>query len=849
MAESRINLAPIFTCWTSGTTVTAWFPSAWPPDLDQLRQRWVDKPMTYISDAHVSPKGDRVVLTARGELFVVPLKKGRFVEVTRRQDVRYRDGRFLPDGKSLVALSDETGEVEIWKLDAYGLPETEQLTTDGNVLRQEAIPSPDGKWIAHQDNNLQLWLLNTETKENTRIAETVSGPFASFQDVRWSPDSQWLSFSEPADNTFQQVFVYRADTNQKTALTTDRFNSRGAAWSRDGKWIYLLSDRNLRSVVGSPWGSRQPEPYFDKSYKLYQIALKKDLRSPFLPDDEVYAEQREKEEEKKKTEKQEDEKKKEGEKKDTDKDEEEPPRVEIDLDGIAERLEEIPVEAGNYRNLAAGEKYLYWISAERGEKPALMRLEIKNEGDEPEKLAEDVRDFELTPDGKKLMIRKPKEILIIDADKKPPKEAKALAKVKVDLSGWAFELDPREELRQMFAEAWRLHRDHFYDPSMHGVDWPAMRDKYQPLLARVTDRQELSDLIAQMISELSAMHTFVGGGDNRKGQDQVGPASLGARLVRDVSAGGYRVDHIYDVDPDYPEKRVPLARPEVNVVEGEVILQVNGVDTLSAPDIGALLRNKAKKQVRLRVRNAAGEERDVIVKPITEGEERDRRYEEWEYSRRLLVDELGGGDIGYVHLRAMSSRDISQWARMFYPVFDRKGLIIDVRHNGGGNIDSWILGKLMRKAWFYWKRRVGRPMWNMQYAFRGHMVVLCNERTASDGEAFAEGFRRLGLGKLIGTRTWGGEVWLSGGDFLLVDRGIATNGQYGVYGPEGEWLIEGHGVDPDIAVDNLPHATFNGEDAQLKAGVEHLQRLIAEQPVDVPPPPPYPDKSFRNGAR
>ena len=367
-----------------------------------------------------------------------------------------------------------------------------------------------------------------------------------------------------------------------------------------------------------------------------------------------------------------------------------------------------------------------------------------------------------------------------------------------------------------------------------------------------SDRQELSDLIAQMISELSAMHTRVRGGDNRKGQDQVGPASLGARLTRDASAGGYRVDHIYEVDPDYPEKRAPLARPEVNVAEGDLILQVNGVDTLSVSDIGVLLRNKSGRQVRLRVRDAVGEERDVIIKPITEGEERDRRYEEWEYTRRRMVDELGQGEIGYVHLRAMRSSDIAQWARMFYPVFDRKGLIIDVRHNRGGNIDSWILAKLLRRSWFYWKRRVGRPFWNMPYAFRGHMVVLCDERTASDGEAFAEGFKRLGLGKAIGTRTWGGEVWLSSRSFQLVDRGVATNGQVGVYSPEGEWLIEGYGVDPDIVVDNLPHATFNGDaqrTAQLKAAVEHLQRLIEEQPVDVPEHPQYPDKSFRNGAR
>jgi tricorn protease len=220
------------------------------------------------------------------------------------------------------------------------------------------------------------------------------------------------------------------------------------------------------------------------------------------------------------------------------------------------------------------------------------------------------------------------------------------------------------------------------------------------------------------------------------------------------------------------------------------------------------------------------------------------RYSEWEYTRRLEVDEAGKGQIGYLHLRAMGSNDISQWVREYYPVFNRQGLIIDVRHNGGGNIDSWILGKLLRKAWFYWQPRVGNPYWNMQYAFRGHMVVLVDENTASDGEAFAEGFRRLGLGKVIGSRTWGGEIWLSASN-QLADRGIATASEIGVYSPEGQWLIEGHGVDPDIVVDNLPHATFNGHDAQLEAAIKHLEELIKKNPRQTPKAPDHPDKSFK----
>jgi tricorn protease len=239
-----------------------------------------------------------------------------------------------------------------------------------------------------------------------------------------------------------------------------------------------------------------------------------------------------------------------------------------------------------------------------------------------------------------------------------------------------------------------------------------------------------------------------------------------------------------------------------------------------------------------------GEPRDVIVKPITAEQARDLRYHEWEYTRRLETEERSGGRIGYVHLRAMGGENFTEWAKGFYPIFDREGLIVDVRHNRGGNIDSWILGRLVRKVWHAWSQRVGQaPVYNMQYAFRGHIVVLCDERTASDGEVFAEGIRRLGIGTIIGTRTWGGEIWLSFSNFL-VDRGIASAAEFGVFGPEGAWLIEGHGVDPDVVVDNLPHETFQGGDAQLDAAIDYLRRKIEEEPIESWTAPAHPDLSF-----
>ena len=264
----------------------------------------------------------------------------------------------------------------------------------------------------------------------------------------------------------------------------------------------------------------------------------------------------------------------------------------------------------------------------------------------------------------------------------------------------------------------------------------------------------------------------------------------------------------------------------------------------SVQDISELLANKIGIPVKLSLLNKKMNPYDQVVKPISDFSDYLLRYGEWELTRREKTDSVSNDDIGYVHLKAMGSNDMDEFVKQFYPVFDRKGLIIDVRHNFGGNIDSWVLEKLMRKAWMYWQGRAGVPYWNMQYAFRGQMVILCDQVTSSDGEAIAEGFRRLGLGKVIGMRTWGGEIWLTGSN-RLVDNGVATAAEFGVYGPEGKWLIEGRGVEPDFKVDNLPFETYKGKDAQLDFAIDYLRKKIKEEPVDIPAAPLHPDKSFK----
>jgi tricorn protease len=806
-------------------------------DFDQLRERWVGNPVDWVTAAHLSPDGDRVVLTARGQVFVAPLKPGRFVEVTRDANTRWRNARFLPDGKKLSALCDASGEIELWTLPANGVGAPAQQSRDGRVLRWDGIPSPDGKYIAHTNRDQELWILELATGKQTRIAKCDD--WNDILDVTWSPDSRWIAYARPARNLLLQVLLYSLDTQKTLEATTDRWDSYSPAWSPDGKWLYFLSDRTYESLVGSIWGSRQPEPFYDGTTRIYALSLRAKYRSPFAAPDELEGGADEKPAAKPAAA---------GAKKPAAgaASEDKPAAiatVTIDEAGLQSRLIEVPAGNGNYSTLTTDGKRLWYLNAELSadRKQTLHSYAIGNDGDEPTTVLADVRTYELSADRKKILARKGDAFYVFDAGAKGPSD---LAEAKLPLDGWQLPVTPRIEFGQMFEESWRLERDYFYDPALHGVDWNAMRAKYRPLAARVTERAELADVFQQMIGELVALHMYVYGGDARRGTDMSDPATLGAEWERDDAAGGWRVTHVHHADPDQPESLSPLEQPGVDVREGDVVTAINGVSTLSVAHPSALLRRKSGKEVLLSVKRGGGAARDVIVRPINAGKDTELRYDAWEYERRTRVDSLSHGRIGYVHLRSMGSEDMSQFTRDYYPVYHRDGLILDARNNTGGNIDAWVLSRLIRRSWMWWQPRNGRPFGNMPFAFDGKMTVLVNERTASDGEALAEGFRRLGLGKVIGTRTWGGEIWLSQDNFL-VDRGIATAAETGVYGAEGRWLIENHGVDPDFTVDNAPRETFDGRDAQLEAAVKHLMGELARDPVKRPAAPPYPNKSVK----
>ncbi len=817
-------------------------------DFDQLRTRWLKNPLEYLTSLSLSPNGDRVGLVARGQAFVVPAGAGRRVDVTRSSEVRARNIEFMPDGKSILTFTDASGEFEIWRYPANGAGAPTQLSKGATLLRQDMAASPDGKWIVHTDKDRKLYLLNIATGESRHI------PFGKddlVDQMEWSADSHWLAFRAEDPNAFTRLGLLEVATGKTTHLTSNRYHSHSPAFSADGKFLYFLSDRNLQTLVSSPWGQRNPEPFFDRQTRIYALALTADASWPFQIKNELQKPEPEKKPDAPADSKPDAKADAKGDVKPEAKAEAKPaakpttPVVHVQWEGLSERLYQVPTPAGNFTSLTTDGKRLYFLSADTSpeHKLALRSLAIEAGNPTPpqaETFFEDVREYQLSADRKKILLRRADNLWVVDAGAKAPQD---LSKSVVNLSGWTITVDPREEWKQIFVDAWRMHRDFFWDAGMHGADWKAVRAKYEPLVARVTDRSELDDILKQVSSEAAALHSQVGGADLRSGRDEIDVATLGADLTH--VANGYKVQKIFGGDPELTEERSSLAGPEVNVKVGDVITHINGL-ALATNAIEPLLRGQNGRQVLLTVVSGTAKARDVIVTPLSAQRDSQLRYLDWERTRGQRADEASQGRIGYVHLQAMGPSDIARWAREYYPVFQREGLIIDVRGNNGGSIDSWILEKLQRRTWMYWQARGSdRPENNPQFAFRGHVVALIDADTYSDGETIAEGLRRLGIATLVGKRTAGAGIWLSDQNRLR-DKGIARAAEVGVFvaNPnENRWLVEGIGVTPDVEVDNPPHAAFLGQDAQLEAGIKILMERMAKEPITPATKPAIPARS------
>ncbi|GAB3249904.1 S41 family peptidase [Chitinimonas naiadis] len=792
-------------------------------DFDQQRVRWLDKPLRYLSSSQFSANGERVAITARGQVTLAGVGPIRRIDIAQPAGSRLRSATVSTDGKWVYAICDATGEQEIWRFPADGSEGGKALTHDGNTQRWSVLPSPDGKWLAHSDKRGRLWLLELATGRNEVIDDGGPAGSEEYDALTWSPDSRAIALVRQASaRQLAQIGLYSLDSKRTAWLTSDKYQSSSPAFSPDGKWLWFLSERNFQAPTGGPWGDRNTGAQFERRSKVYALALQPGSRFPFQPADELQAVKSGDDKPEAKSEE------KKGDKKEEKKDDKKAKLPAIVLDGLADRLFEVPGIAGSFRDLDSDGKRLYLLEREGG-KNDLKTLAIENTTPKLELFASDVNQFALSQDGKKLFYRKAGsnggEMLIVEAGAKAPND---LSKAAVRIGDWNLRVSPREEWRQMFVDAWRMHRDSLYDRNMRGVDWKAVRQHYAPLVERVTDRHELDDVLGQMVAEVGSLHSQIAAGDIRRAGDSVMAAGLGAELQR--VAAGWKVVQVYRTERELPNERPPLQAPGVDVREGDVITAVNGRSTLEARDISDLLANQAGQQTLLEVKRGDAPVRRVVVVPVNAQQQAALRYTDWEQSRKEAVEKAGKGRLGYLHLRAMGGNDMASFVREFYGQYDRDGLIIDVRRNNGGNIDSWIIEKLLRRVWAFWGPPSGNPYANMQQTFRGHLVVLTDALTYSDGETFAAGIKALKLGPVIGNRTAGAGVWLSDRN-NLVDDGrarVAENPQFGV---NGSWLIEGVGVVPDIEVDNPPHATFLGQDKQLETAIDWLQQKLATEPV------------------
>jgi tricorn protease len=799
-------------------------------DFPALREHWVNDPLKDLTSAKQAGNTKKVVLTARGRVAIATTDGSRLVEVATPKDSRTRKAILSHDRKTVYALNDSTGELEIWAFPADGSSGGEQLTFDGSIFRWDLYLSPNGKSIAHDDKNGDLWLLDVNSKKNQKILSNNIGTFP-IASLTWSSNSQLIAITHTgAKAQRSQIMLIDTLNNQQQVLSSDKYASFSPAFSSDASWLYFLSDRDYNSFPNSPWGDRNMGASFDRKTQVFAIALQEDAEFPFEQpnelndlkeaDDETDGEVKDSDEAIKDSDQSGSEtsdiSKAGDQQKDT-----------VDWQNISKRLWQVPVSSGNYSKLLANKKYLYLLDTitEPKSQPVLKSIEIEPKS-KLNTFFGSVQSFSLSDDGNTLFLQKTgtkKAMYLVSADAKFSSTAKD---IKVNTSDWKLHINPQQEWQQIFHDAWLMHRDSLFDENMRGLDWPAVKQKYQPLLARVTDRNELNDIFKQMMGELNTLHSQVRGGDLPSDSDAPKAATLGAQYSHTLQ--GVKIKRIYTNDPELISRLSPLARPGVNAQVGDVISAINGQTIQTIPDITKALQNQVGKQVLLSLTRAE-EQINTVVKPTSTRDDYYNRYYDWVTRNQQKVHK-SDDDLGYLHLRAMGAADVATFAREFYAQYKKQGLIIDVRRNNGGNVDSWILEKLLRRAWSFWQTRGGDSFTNMQQTFRGHLVVLADQFTYSDGETFTAGIKALELGTVIGKQTAGAGVWLTGRN-RLTDGGMARVAELPVYAMDGRWVTEGRGISPDIEVNNFPHTTFNGEDAQLQAAITILKKKLKQDPV------------------
>ncbi len=806
-------------------------------DRATLRPRAVNV-AERIQSWSVSPSARRAVFEARGEVFTVPAEHGFVRNLTRSSGVAERHPAWSPDGKSIAYFSDSGGEYELTVRPADGSGEETVLTELGPGFRYTPYWSPDSRKIAFADEAMNVRLYDLEKKKLVAVDRgrfMYHGTLTTFH-VSWSAGSRWLAYHRALDNAMSAVFLFDTESGELHQVTSGHYSAYYPAFDPEGKYLYLFWNRSFVPV----FSDFQFSLLYANSTRVAAVPLRKDVPSPLAPrNDEEEAEEEDDEEAEdegetkgKKGKKQKDE----GE--DEDEDAVEP--VEIDVEGFESRLVVLPAARGNYWNLRAVKGKVVYLRLPRtgaSDQPfgatagEIVYYDLEER--EEKTVLKEADYFEVAAEGKKAFVSHERSFAIIDL--KPDQKMEQ----KLAVAGLETVVDPPAEWRQIFHDAWRLERDFFYDPGLHGVDWQAARERYGALLDDAVTRWDVNFVIGEMIGELNASHTYRGGGDQERGERR-GVGLLGADFK--LEDGCYRFAKIIELPSWESEVRSPLRQPGIEVAAGECLLAVNGTPVDTGKDPWAAFQGLAEQPVLLRVgeRPGTGETREVLVETL--GDELRLRNLAWIEAKRRRVDEASGGRVGYVFVPDTGVLGHSELIRQFRSQFHRQGLIVDERFNNGGFSPERLIELLNRPVHYYRAVR-NEPDWQGPLiAHRGPQVMLINAWSGSGGDMFPYAFRAAGLGPLIGTRTWGGVIGMSGNPGLI-DGGGVTVPTHGMYDAEGNWVIEGYGVDPDIEVLNDPVSMARGKDPQLEHGIEEVLKMLEENPPVRPEKPAYPDRS------
>jgi tricorn protease len=771
-----------------------------------------------VTNFEIAPDGNRALFGARGDLFTVPAKHGNTRNLTATPGVHERNSKWSPDGKWIACVSDASGEDELYLVPQDGKGPRVQLTKGGDTYKYQPLWSPDSKKLLWSDRKQRLQYVDVDSKTVTPVTQATA---FEITDYAWSPDSRWIAYANPEEKRMTTIQLYSLDSKKTIEVTDGWFSSFGPAFSPDGNYLFFVSDRSFSPMYGqTEWN----HVYVDMA-RVYLVTLAATTPSPFAPKSDEVSVQAAPEADKKgkdKKAKTEDEKK------------EQKPVV-VDAGGIQARIAVIPATPSGYRDVACvGDKVFYLRRGRKDPKTTLVLYELDKQ---KETELGEVDGYEISADGAKMLVESGGSYSIIDLP-----SGKLDLSERLDLSGMQVVLDRKAEWNQIFNECWRQMRDFLYDPSLHHVDWPLMRERYGALLPYVNHRADLTYLIGEMIGELNIGHSYVGGGDYPRA-DRVQQGLLGARLARDPSSKYYRIAEILAGQNWDKGLRSPLTEIGVDVKPGEYIIAVNGASTAAMKDIYESLWNTADKQVTLTVNAAPNEAgaRTVTVIPIAD--ERELYYYNWVQGNLEKVSKATGGRVGYVHIPDMGVDGLNAFVKYYYPQIRKDGLIVDVRGNGGGNVSQQIIERLRREVAMIDIARNSAYSPDPDGTIVGPKVMLLDEFSASDGDIVAYRFKKYKIGPIVGKRSWGGVVGIRG-SLPLLDGGFLMKPEFSRYDVEGkEWIMEGTGVEPDIYVDNDPAKEFAGDDQQLDKAIEVVLGLLKANPPVVPPPPPYPDKS------